>query len=79
MDDYPYANLGADGWFHCDELHHHGFLILLRDVLHRLGYTGIPAYRGCLNRQFGLGCCMVHVDILAHPADPTMMAWLTTV
>jgi hypothetical protein len=24
-----------------------------------------------------LGCCKVHVDIPAHPTDPTMMAWFT--
>jgi hypothetical protein len=65
MNDYPYATLGADEWFRCD-------------VLHRFGYTGIPAYRGRLYRQFGLGSCKVHVDILAHPTDLTMTAWFTT-
>jgi hypothetical protein len=78
MHDYPYATLGADGWFRCDGLHRPGFFTLLRDVLHRFGYTGFPAYRGCLYRQFGLGRCKVHVDIPAHPTDPTMMAWFTT-
>jgi hypothetical protein len=78
MDDYPYATLGADGWFRCDGLHHPGFPTLLRDVLHRFGYTGFPAYRGCTYRQFGLGCCKVHVEVTAHPTDPTMMAWFTT-
>jgi hypothetical protein len=68
MDDYPYATHGADGWFRCDELHRPGFPILLRDVLHRLGYTGLPAYHGH----------PYHVGILAHPTDPTMMAWFTT-
>jgi hypothetical protein len=29
MDDYPYATLGADGWFHSDRLHHQGFPTLL--------------------------------------------------
>jgi hypothetical protein len=24
------------------------------------------------------GCCKVHVNISAHPTDPTMMAWFTT-
>jgi hypothetical protein len=47
MDDYPYATLGADGWFRCDGLHHPRFPTLLRDVLHNFGYTGFPAYRGC--------------------------------
>jgi hypothetical protein len=46
MDDYPYATLGADGWFRCDGLHHPGFSTLLRDVLHRFGYTGLTVYRG---------------------------------
>jgi hypothetical protein len=46
MDDYPYATLGADGWFRCDGLHRPGFPTLLRDVLHRFGYTGLPAYHG---------------------------------
>jgi hypothetical protein len=75
MDDYPYATLGADGWFCCDGLYRPDFPTLLWDVLHRFGYTGIPAYRGCPYRQFGLG--EVHVDIPAHPTDPTMTAWCT--
>jgi hypothetical protein len=78
MDNYPYATLGADGWFRCDGLHRPGFPTLLRDVLHRFGYTGLPAYRGRPYRQFGLGRCKVHVDIPAHPTDPTMTAWFTT-
>jgi hypothetical protein len=78
MDDYPYATLGANGWFRCDKLHRPAFPTLLRDVLHRFGYTGYPAYRGRLYRQFGLGCCKVHVDIPAHPTDPIMTAWFTT-
>jgi hypothetical protein len=78
MDDYPYATLGADGWFRCDGLHRPGFPTLLRDVLHRFSYMGFPTYRGRPYRQFGLGCCKVHVDIPAHPTDPTMTAWFTT-
>jgi hypothetical protein len=78
MDDYPYTTIVADGWFRCDGLHRPGFPTLLRDVLHRFGYTGLPAYRGRSYRQFGLGRYKVHVDILAHPTDPTMMAWFTT-
>jgi hypothetical protein len=78
MDDYPYTNLGADRWFRCDGLHRHRFLTLLRDVLHRFGYTGLPAYHGRPYRQFGLGRCKVHVNILAHPTDPTVTAWFTT-
>jgi hypothetical protein len=78
MDDYPYATLGADGWFRCDGMHSPGFPTLLRDVLHRFGYTGLPAYCGRLYRQFGLGRCKVHMDIPAHPTDPTMTAWFTT-
>jgi hypothetical protein len=78
MDDYPYTTLGADGWFRCDGLRRPGFPTLLRDVLHRFGYVGLPAYRGHPYHQFGLGCCKVHVDIPAHPADPTMTAWFTT-
>jgi hypothetical protein len=78
MDDYPYATLGADGWFRCDGLHRPGFPTLLRDVLHRFGYTGLPAYCGHPYRQFGLRHCKVHMDILAHPTDPTKTAWFTT-
>jgi hypothetical protein len=78
MDDYPYATLRADGWFRCDGLHRPRFPTLLQDVLHRFGYTGFPAYRGRPYRQFGLGRCKVHVDILAHPTDPTMTGWFTT-
>jgi hypothetical protein len=78
MDDYPYAILGADGWFHCDGLHHLGFPTLLQDVLHRFGYMGFPVYCSRPYRQLGLERCKVHVDILAHPTDPTMMAWFTT-
>jgi hypothetical protein len=78
MDDYPYVTLEADGWFRCDGLHRPNFPTLLRDVLYCFGYTGIPAYRGRLYRQFGLWCVKVHVDILAHPTDPTMTVWFTT-
>jgi hypothetical protein len=78
MDDYPYATLGANGWFCCDGLHRLRFYTLLQDVLHRFGYTGLPAYCGRPYHQFGLGCCKVHVDIPAHPTDPTMMTWFTT-
>jgi hypothetical protein len=78
MDDYPYATLGADGWFRCDGLHRPGFPTLLRDVLHRFGYTGLPTYRGHSYHQFRLGRYKVHVGIPAHPTDPTMTAWFTT-
>jgi DNA-binding transcriptional MerR regulator len=78
MDDYPYATLGSDGWFRCDGLHRPGFPTLLWAVLHRFGYIGLPAYRGHPYYQFRLGSYKAHVDILAHPTDPTMMAWFTT-
>jgi hypothetical protein len=78
MDDYPYATLGADGWFRCDGLHHLGFPTLLRDMLHHFGYMGFPTYRGRSYCQFRLGHCKVHVVILAHPTNPTMMDWFTT-
>jgi hypothetical protein len=78
MHDYPYITLGADRWFRCDGLHCPEFPTLLRDVLHRFCYMGLPTYRGCPYRQFRLGYCKVHVDILAHPTDPTMTAWFTT-
>jgi hypothetical protein len=78
MDDYPYATLGADGWFCCDGLHRTRFLSLLRDVLHRFSYTGLSVYRGCPYHQFGLGRYKVHVDIPAHPTDQTITAWFTT-
>jgi hypothetical protein len=74
MDDYPYATLGANGWFCCDGLHCPRFPTLLRDVLHCFSYMGLSTYRGRPYHQFGLGCCKVHVDILVHPTDPTMMA-----
>jgi hypothetical protein len=35
-------------------------------------------YRGRPHRQFRLGRCKVHVDILAQPTDPTMTAWFNT-
>jgi len=78
MDDYPYATLGADGWLRCDGLHRPGFPLLLRDVLRRFGYTGSPSYRGRLYREFGRGCCEVHVDVPPHPSDPSFSAWFTT-
>jgi hypothetical protein len=78
MDDYPYATLGVDGWFRCDGFHGPGFPTLLGGVLHRFGYTGLPAYRGRAYCLFGLGRCKVHVDIQAHPTDLTMTAWFTT-
>jgi hypothetical protein len=78
MDDYPYATLGANGWFHCDRLHRPGFPTVFRDVLHHFGYTWLPAYHDHLYHQFGLGRCKIHVDIPAHPTDPTMTAWFTT-
>jgi NADPH-dependent ferric siderophore reductase len=78
MDDYPYATLGANGWFRCDRLHCPGFSTLLWDVLHRFDYTELPVYRCHSYHQFGMGRCKVHVDILAHPTDPNMTAWFTT-
>jgi NADPH-dependent ferric siderophore reductase len=78
MDDYPYATLGANGWFHCDGLNRLEFPTLLQDVLHCFGYMRLPAYHGHPYRQFGLGHCKIHVDILAHPTDLTMTAWFTT-
>jgi hypothetical protein len=78
MDDYPYATLKADGWFRCDGLHRPGFMTLFRDVLHRFGHTGTPAYRGRPYHEFRCGRCVVHVDVLAHPSDPGMTAWFTT-
>jgi hypothetical protein len=53
--------------FRCDGLHRPGFPTLLLDVLHRFGYTGLPAYCSRPYRQFRLGHYKVHVDILAHP------------
>jgi hypothetical protein len=47
-------------------------------MLHRFGYIGLPVYHGRPYRQFGLGHYKVHVDIPAHPTDPTMMALFTT-
>jgi hypothetical protein len=78
MGDYPYATLGADGWFRCDGLHRPDFSTLLRDVLHHVGYMGTPTYRDHPYHQFGLRRCKVHVDIPAQPFDPTMMTWFTT-
>jgi hypothetical protein len=78
MDDYPYTTLGADEWFRCDGLHRPGFPTLLRDMVHHFGYTGFPTYHGRPYRQFGLGHCKVHVDVPAHPIDPTMTTWSTT-
>jgi hypothetical protein len=80
MDDYPYATLGANGWFCCEGLHHPCFPTLLQDVLNRFGYTGTPpssVYHGRSYHRLGLGRCKVHVDIPCHPTDPTMMAWFT--
>jgi NADPH-dependent ferric siderophore reductase len=78
MDDYPYAALGADGWFRCDGLHRPGFPTLFRDVLHRFGHTGTPVYRCHPYREFRSERCEVHVDVSAHPSDPGMTAWFTT-
>jgi hypothetical protein len=74
MDDYPYTTLRADRWLRCDGLHRPGFLTSLRDVLHRFGHTGLPAYHGHPYREFGYGCCEVHVDIPARLYDPGMTA-----
>jgi hypothetical protein len=78
MDDNPYATLGADGWLRCDGLHRLGFPTLIRDVIHRFGHMGTPAYHGRPYREFRSGRCEVHVDIPAHPSDPGVMAWFTT-
>jgi hypothetical protein len=51
---------------------------LLWDVLYRFGYMGTPAYRGRPYHEIEHGRWKVHVDILAHPSDPAMMAWFTT-
>jgi hypothetical protein len=34
-------------------------------------------YCGRPYHQFGLGRCKVHVDVVAHPTAPTMVAWFT--
>jgi hypothetical protein len=78
MDDYPYATLGADGWLCCDGLHRSGFPTLFWDVLHRFSQTGTPTYRGRPYCELGRERCEVHVDILAHPSDPSMTTWFTT-
>jgi hypothetical protein len=78
MDNYPYATLEANGWLRCDGLHRPGFPTLFRDVLHRFGHTGTPAYHGHPYREFGRGRCEVHVYVTAHPSDPGMTAWFTT-
>jgi hypothetical protein len=62
----------------CDGLHCPGFPTLLRDVLYHFGYMGLLAYHGRPYHQFRLGRCKVHVDIPAHPTDPTMTTWFTT-
>jgi hypothetical protein len=77
MDDYPYATLGADGWFRCDRLDRLGFPTMLRDVLHHFGYTRLSVYHGRLYHQFRLECCKVRVDIPSHPIDPTVTAGFT--
>jgi hypothetical protein len=71
MDDYR--------WLRCDRLHRPGFPTLFRDVLHHFGHTGTPVYHGRPYREFGHGRCEVHVDVPAHPSDPGMTAWFTTV
>jgi hypothetical protein len=38
---------------------------------------GDPTYRGHPYCQFRFRRCKVHVDIPAHPTDPTMTAWFT--
>jgi hypothetical protein len=78
MDDYPYATLRADGWLCCDRLHRLGFPTLFQDVLHRFGYTGTPAYRRRLYREFGRGCYEVHVGHPDSPSDLSLKAWFTT-
>jgi hypothetical protein len=77
VDDYSYATLGADGWFHCDGLHRPRFPTLLQDVLHRFGYTGLPVYHGRPYHQFGLGATRSMWTFWLTP-HPTMMAWFTT-
>jgi hypothetical protein len=77
MDNYPYAALGAYGWYRCDGLHRPGFPTLLRDVLHHFGYTGNPTYHGHPYREFGHGRYKVHMDIPTHPSILSMMAWFT--
>jgi hypothetical protein len=78
MDDYPYATLEADRWLRYDGLHRPGFSTLFRDVLHRFDHKRIPAYRGCPYQEFRHRRFEVHVDVLAHPFDPSMTAWFTT-
>jgi hypothetical protein len=46
-------------------------------VPHHFGYTGSPAYHGCLYSEFGHARYKVHVDILNHPSKPSMTAWFT--
>jgi hypothetical protein len=65
-------------WLRCDGLHRLCFPTLLRDVLHRFGYMGTPAYHGHPYHEFRHGHYEVHVDVPAHPSDPGITVWFTT-
>jgi hypothetical protein len=51
---------------------------LFRDVLHCFCHTGTPTYHGRKYREFRHGCYKVHVDVLTHPSNLSLMAWFTT-
>jgi hypothetical protein len=55
-----------------------GFLPCFRMCCTASATQVFPVYHGRPYHQLGLGRCKVHVDIPAHPTDPTMMAWFTT-
>ena len=77
MDDYPYCELGDDGWLRTDGLHRQGFPMLLWDALLRFGYEDAPIYRGRMYREHGLQRCEVHVDIPSNPVHSDWMEWST--
>jgi hypothetical protein len=78
MDNYPYATLGADGWFRCDRLHNPDFPTLLQNVLHCFGYMRTPRVPWPPVPSVRAWALKVLVDILTHPTDLTMSAWFTT-
>jgi hypothetical protein len=76
MDNYTHVTIAEDGSLCSTGQHRPGFLRVLYDTLHQLGYNGdAPVYRGRMSMAHGKDKCEVNV---VKPINP-MELWMTTV
>jgi hypothetical protein len=76
MDNYPHVTIAVDGRLCSTGQHRPGFLRVLYNALHQLGYDGdTPVYRGRMSMAHGQDKCEVNVVIPLNPFEP----WMATV